>query len=99
MNSKGETYLIFHPLGRLNVKARTKNYVKKRVRSSNGHLEERYLVKTKVLINGNSFIIDISLSDRSTMMKGVLIGRKFLRRYHFLVDVRQGTKYRYAVKD
>lgn len=97
-NKKGETILYFHPLGKENLKASSKKFDRRRVRSSNGLLEERYLVQTIIVVNGEPYAIEISLTDRSNMTKEVLLGRKFLHRYHFLVDVRKGTQYRYAVK-
>lgn len=60
----------------------------KRVRSSNGVLEERYAVKTKAVLFGRSFPITFTLSDRKKMRFPVLIGRKFINR-KFLVDVSQ----------
>jgi len=98
-DKNGKLALVFHPCGKKRLEARTQLYSKKRVRSSNGHLEERYIIQTWIEINGEQYPITISLTDRSTMMKEVLIGREFLRRHHFLVDVREGTQYRYAVKD
>ncbi len=98
-NKKGENILIFHPFGDPDLRVRTKQYERKRVRSSSGHLEERYVVKTTVVIDARKYNVEISLTDRSNMMKGVLIGRKFLRQYHFLVDVHKGKQYRYAVKE
>ena len=77
----------------------TAQYRKKRVRSSNGELEERYVISTVIVIAGKERKINISLSDRSQMMKGVLIGRQFLRRYHYLVDVRLGTAHRFKTKE
>jgi hypothetical protein len=96
--NKGNYVLKFHPMAKKELEARAKNYQKKRVRSSNGHLEERYIIQTIVEVDGQEYPITISLSDRSNMMKEVLIGREFLRRHGFLVDVRRGTKYRYAKK-
>ena|SRR3990167_2001709 len=98
-NKKGEDVLVFHPFGNPVIRVRTKQYERKRVRSSSGHLEERFVVRTTVVIDNQTYNIEISLTDRGTMMKGVLIGRKFLRQYHFFVDVRKGKQYRYAVKE
>lgn len=60
----------------------------KRVRSSNGILEERYAVKTKAVLFGRSFPITFTLSNRKKMRFPVLLGRKFINR-KFLVDVSQ----------
>lgn len=60
---------------------------KREVKSSNGQTELRYFVKTKILLFGNEYDIELSLTDRSEMKFPILIGRKFIRRNHFLVDV------------
>lgn len=95
----GAKVLEFHPLGDPERTAIATEYRTKQIKSSNGQLETRYVVKTKLNIDGTDYPITISLSDRSAMMKHVLIGRQFLRRHKFVVDVRQGTQYRYAKKD
>ncbi|HSX45018.1 MAG TPA: RimK/LysX family protein [Candidatus Saccharimonadales bacterium] len=99
VNKKGEPVLVFNALGNPEYKARTTNYRRKRVVSSNGHKEERYVIQTSLEINGKRYRTFISLTNRSGMTKGVLIGRQFLRSHNFVVDVRQGTQYRNAVKD
>lgn len=70
----------------------------KQVKSSNGEVQQRYIVPTIVVIEGVQYPINISLSDRSHMMKGVLLGRSFLRQHGFLVDATGGEQYRYEVK-
>ena len=58
------------------------------VRSSTGHQVKRYIVETDIIIRQKQYTIRISLSDRSDMQREVLIGRRFLRQYNMLVDVR-----------
>lgn len=99
MNRKGEKILEFYPAGKPEFKIRTKQYTKRRVRASNSLLEERYVIETKIEIQGKTYPISISLTDRSNMTKTLLIGRQFLRAHRFLVDVNKGTQYRYAVED
>jgi hypothetical protein len=70
----------------------------KMVRSSNGKNELRYIISTTIVLKGVHYPINISLTDRSQMMKAALIGRRFLRRHGFLVDPKKGIKYRYKVK-
>ncbi|MFP8488310.1 ATP-dependent zinc protease [Gracilimonas sp. Q87] len=60
---------------------------KREVKSSNGESELRYIVKTKVLFFKDPYIIEFSLTDRSAMKYPLLIGRKFLQKGPFLVDV------------
>ena len=57
-----------------------------RVKSSNGEVAERYKIKTPILIRGQKFITDFTLSDRASMRRPVLIGRKVLH-HRFVVDV------------
>lgn len=61
-------------------------FVIKYVRSSNGKREKRYFITTKIAIQGRRHLISISLTDRSDMKWQVLIGRRFLRQYKYLVD-------------
>ncbi len=93
----GQKAVSFMPYGH-GPKVEAADFHKKMVRSSNGVVEERYVISTTVVIRGVQYPIHISLSDRSQMMKGVLIGRRFLRRHGFLVDANGGTQYRYEVK-
>ncbi len=95
-DNEGVKRLQFHLLGDESRSAETVHYRKKRVRSSNGLLEERYVIRTTIQIEEVNYMVSISLSDRTNMKKEVLIGRQFLRRHGFLVDVRIGTQYRYA---
>ena len=61
-------------------------YAKKRIKNSFGQVEERYIVKTKLVLFGKSYDIELSLSDRSKMECPVLLGRKLLIK-NFIVDV------------
>ncbi len=56
------------------------------VKSSNGESSFRYKIKTPVVIRGREFVTDFTLSDRTSMRRPVLIGRKVLR-HRFVVDV------------
>jgi hypothetical protein len=58
----------------------------KRVKSSNGVSKKRAFIQTHALINGQSYPIILSLTDRSNMSKPMLLGRRFLEG-KFLVDV------------
>lgn len=92
-------HLLFCPLGDTDHKAISRTYTVKQIRSSNGQLETRFVIDTKIILQGQEYPVTISLADRSAMMKAVLIGRKFLRRHGFVVDVRKGSQYAYAVKE
>ncbi len=64
------------------------NFVQKQVKSSSGHAEHRYIIKTPLLLFGRKFLTEFSLTDRGTMKFPILLGRKFLVR-RFIVDVSQ----------
>lgn len=65
---------------------RAKVHRRKRVRSSNGMIEERVIIKQKVILAGRKGVIQLSLTNRSEMKYPVLIGRRFLTG-KFVVDV------------
>lgn len=61
-------------------------YKSKTVKSSNGVSEERFIVKTKLILLGKTLKAELSLTDRSEMRYPVLIGRKLIKG-NFIVDV------------
>ena len=63
-----------------------KNYTTTKVKSSNGMVQNRYMVKTSVLLFNKKYKIDLTLSTRSEMKYPILIGRKFLSK-KFIVDI------------
>lgn len=65
---------------------RFKEYREKRVRSSNGEIEERYSITTPVEIFGKTYDTEFTLSFREKMRFPILLGRKFLCK-GFVVDV------------
>ncbi len=58
----------------------------KRVKSSNGKVQERVFIKTNVMLGGKAYLTSVSLTDRKEMKYPMLIGRKFLAK-GYLVDV------------
>ena len=48
----------------------------RRVKSSNGVSEERYVIKTQIRLDGQAWPIDITLTDRSDMSYLMLFGRQ-----------------------
>ncbi len=57
----------------------------KKVRSSNGALEERYSIKTTIRLFEKVIPLELTLTERENMRFPVLLGRKFLSR-RFVVD-------------
>ena len=87
---KGEPWVRFkvHPLQRkdeveLEVEARVHD--RRHVRSSSGHRDYRYVIRTEVEIMGQSFLVELTLSERTEMGFRMLLGREAMRG-RFLVD-------------
>lgn len=57
----------------------------KDVKSSFGTIQSRYIIKTEVLIFGQTLPIELSLAERWEMRYPILIGRSFLNK-QFIVD-------------
>jgi len=67
-------------------KARFTDFSIKKVKSSNGQIQERYKVKLKIEVLGKKVKTDFTLSNRGRMRYPILLGKSFLRK-RFLVDV------------
>ena len=50
------------------------------VRSSNGEITNRYVIKTPLRIGKLAFVAEVTLADRSDMQLPMLVGRSALRR-------------------
>lgn len=81
-------FLCFTPLGDKKLASETDSFIKTYVRSASGHRIKRYIIDTTIDLKGKTYPIRIGLSDRSDLKRNVLIGRRFLRENHILVDVR-----------
>lgn len=64
---------------------KTERFKKKIVKNSFGKSEERFIIETTIVIFGEEYPIELSLSERYDMKFPVLIGRKLLSR-KFIVD-------------
>lgn len=62
------------------------DWERKIVKSSNGEAQERYVIKTRMVVFGRILKTTLSLTDRSEMKNPLLIGRKLLNG-KFVVDV------------
>lgn len=56
-----------------------------KVKSSNGIVQNRYQIKSRIELFGKRYKISLTLADRKKMKNPVLIGRKFLNK-KFVVD-------------
>ncbi|WP_341215223.1 RimK/LysX family protein [uncultured Wocania sp.] len=80
---------VFESKGHPNFNSKNisfKDYTYTDVKSSNGHKENRYKIKTKAIFFGKTYTINLTLSTRDDMKFPVLIGRQFLSK-KFLIDV------------
>lgn len=69
------------------------DFNQKIVKNSFGESEERFIISTEILLFGETYPIDLSLTNRGTMKFPVLLGRRLLER--FLVDVsKQNISYK-----
>lgn len=62
-----------------------KEYSSKKVKSSNGQSEERFMIQTTIHLFNTTFPIYLTLSERKDMKFPILIGRKFLNK-KFIID-------------
>ncbi|HEY0975991.1 MAG TPA: RimK/LysX family protein [Flavobacteriales bacterium] len=78
--------VVTFAMGRKRVVMVFRKFQRAQVKSSTGQVTRRWLVSTRVRLNGQAVRTEFTLFDRSDMKFQVLLGRKFLRG-RFLVDV------------
>jgi hypothetical protein len=76
-----------HPLYNGHI-YQTSLFKEKNIKSSFGHSEARFAIKTTITLFGKTYPIWFTLSDREKMKYPILLGKRFLKR-RFLVDVSQ----------
>jgi hypothetical protein len=64
-----------------------------KVRSSFGRVQERYSIRTRMVLGTKSYKIWISLTSRKKMKFPCLLGRRFLYKFRYVVDVRKKNIY------
>lgn len=57
----------------------------KKIRSSNGTVQNRYVIPVTIILKGLELKAKLTLSNRKDMRYPVLIGRKFIKK-HFIID-------------
>jgi len=57
------------------------------VKNSFGKVQKRFSILTKMIIGDSIYKFYVSLTDRKKMKYPVLIGRRFLYKFNYLVDV------------
>jgi len=79
---EGQMYLSFtlHPSKNKYVPCEALMADERVVKSSNGHMETRYVIITPLLINGESWPIEITLTNRDEMGFPFLLGRSAMHR-------------------
>jgi hypothetical protein len=81
-----------------NKEFRTTNFREKKIKSSFGHSEFRYSIRSGVTLFGETFKAEFTLSDRVRMKYPVLLGKKLLKN-RFIVDVaRHDLSYQFKLK-
>ena len=80
----GETWLRFglHPIkgdNNIEIWRELKAVDQRNVTDSGGHTEERWVVETDVIIGGNTYRIDMTLTNRDTMAYRMLLGRTAMK--------------------
>ena len=87
-NGKNKITFEMHPLqhNKSEVVTCTADVIDRRdVTDSGGHTEERFVIITPVTIAGQSWPIEITLTERENMLFRMLLGRSALRK-HYMVN-------------
>lgn len=87
VETDGVKMLRFSPFDRPETVITAPKFNVSNVKSSNGTKSKRYFIQTSMTIQDQTYPIKLSLANRSEMKWPVLIGRRFLRDNHFIVDV------------
>lgn len=72
----------FHPDShdiKKTVKCQSKTIIKKRIKSSNGKRERRYMISTTAVMGDLQWEIKLTLTDRSSMKHLMLLGRQAMK--------------------
>lgn len=61
------------------IKSRAKYFESKKIKSSNGEVENRYVIQTTAVMGDLEWTIKLSLTDRSSMKHLMLLGREAMK--------------------
>ncbi len=89
----GKTYVRFdiHPVQhnrRVSIRCKAELADRRIVKSSTGDREKRYVIKTPITLGGETWDIEVTLTNRDTMGYRMLIGREAMKG-RFIVDPEQ----------
>lgn len=93
VEENGKKHIEFNLLDRSYPQYKTRvfkaeNYDTKTVKSSFGNVEQRFIIKTFIILFNKKYSINLSLSERSDMKYPILLGRRFINK-KFVVDTSQ----------
>ena len=63
------------------------------VKNSFGKKEKRFLIFTRIKLGDSIYKVYLSLANRKNMKHPMLIGRRFLYKFDYLVDVKEKNTY------
>jgi hypothetical protein len=80
--------------GKLHFRIGDRNYIFEKyktinVKNSFGDEQERYSILTNVILGNTPYKLHVSLNNRDNMKYPMLIGRRFLQKFKYIVDVNQ----------
>lgn len=59
---------------------------RRRIKNTSGVPDERHVVRTRLQLGGQSWVIEVSLADRERMEFGLILGRTAIRNRRILVN-------------
>ena len=63
----------------------TDEFTERRVKSSNGEIQHRYVIPVTIILKGLELKTKLSLSNRKDLRYPILLGRKVIKK-HFIID-------------
>ena len=90
-SKQGKKYVSFHinPIQKstkIRVKCTAELVDRRYVTDSGGHREKRYVIRTPIIIGRKVYDIELTLSDRQTMVFRMLLGRQAMSKARLMVD-------------